>query len=547
MERPQRRYPPCRYPAARCLSWALGLFLATGTPGTALSQGAKEGAGADSRSQTLLVVPVEGPITVTAVERLKKRLLAKLRADDAMAHVVFRINSPGGELEAGLDLAEFIFSGLAEHRRGLRTIAFIPPGQRASFVAALVGFAADDLYLGTGSRIGTPTQEVDAYGFIDKAAADPRVAEGARRYANQRSSALLVAMVSREHDDIVRIGTPKRPIFLGRADYEARRANEPALQIEEPERPPVELPAGQLLEVDPVKAKELGLIRETASDLADLRLRLGLEKMADENVRWLEGGPLQPPSPGAQRFVDILNHPFVRFLLILGGVLGIFLEIKMLGTIVPGAVGLLCLALFFGGSLLPVTGAAAPSATVWEVAVFPLGLGLIAVEFFVPGMAIFALSGTVLCLVSIVISMVPPGDAAGEALTIQGAIQVLVYGLGAASVGILLVVRYLPRSPLFARRGIISDAEITGVSTAGSQLEAQSQSRALVGRTAVVVSALRPAGKARLDDGFLLDVVADGEFIARDETVRVLESRGGRTLVERVPPPTEGPPDAPTT
>jgi membrane-bound serine protease (ClpP class) len=54
-----------------------------------------------------------------------------------------------------------------------------------------------------------------------------------------------------------------------------------------------------------------------------------------------------------------------------------------------------------------------------------------------------------------------------------------------------------------------------------------------VGKTGIAASALRPAGKAKID-GELVDVVTLGDFIEKDARVRVLKVDGNRIVVAGV-------------
>ena len=56
----------------------------------------------------------------------------------------------------------------------------------------------------------------------------------------------------------------------------------------------------------------------------------------------------------------------------------------------------------------------------------------------------------------------------------------------------------------------------------------------LLGKEGVTVSELRPAGIA-LINGRRTDVVTDGEFVAVDQVVEVIEVSGNRVVVRRAP------------
>ena len=63
-----------------------------------------------------------------------------------------------------------------------------------------------------------------------------------------------------------------------------------------------------------------------------------------------------------------------------------------------------------------------------------------------------------------------------------------------------------------------------------------SRAKALIGRSGVTLTPLRPAGIARIE-GEHLDVVALGDFLGTDEEVSVVEVSGNRIVVRRTGKP----------
>ena len=55
----------------------------------------------------------------------------------------------------------------------------------------------------------------------------------------------------------------------------------------------------------------------------------------------------------------------------------------------------------------------------------------------------------------------------------------------------------------------------------------------MLGRQGTTITPLAPSGKARFGEQ-LVDVIADGEFIERGQSVVVVETRGNRVLVKSV-------------
>ena len=92
--------------------------------------------------------------------------------------------------------------------------------------------------------------------------------------------------------------------------------------------------------------------------------------------------------------------------------------------------------------------------------------------------------------------------------------------------GALLLGRFLPRSRLFGRLTLTAANSATAGYTAGPD------TAALVGRTGVALSSLRPSGTARFGHE-RLDVVAGGEFIEAGAPVEVVEAHGLRIVVRK--------------
>jgi membrane-bound ClpP family serine protease len=66
-----------------------------------------------------------------------------------------------------------------------------------------------------------------------------------------------------------------------------------------------------------------------------------------------------------------------------------------------------------------------------------------------------------------------------------------------------------------------------------NQREALASLGHLLGRQGVATTPLLPSGKARFDEE-LVDVIADGEVVDRNQPVVVVEVRGNRVLVRQV-------------
>jgi membrane-bound serine protease (ClpP class) len=173
-----------------------------------------------------------------------------------------------------------------------------------------------------------------------------------------------------------------------------------------------------------------------------------------------------------------------------------------------------------------------------EIALLALGFALLLVEIFViPGFGIAGFAGIV-CIIGGLLAMWVK-NAPDEMPWPKGEVAWSVFadGLFSMAMGFLLFIvaavilaKYLDRMPFLSR--FVLKTAVTGKHTALSQtFEAQQTDIALeVGQTGEVVSALRPAGKARFGS-CVVDVVADGAFIEKEKRVRILEIHGNNVVV----------------
>lgn len=165
----------------------------------------------------------------------------------------------------------------------------------------------------------------------------------------------------------------------------------------------------------------------------------------------------------------------------------------------------------------------------WEIALFAVGIILLAVEVFVtPGFGVFGIAGVVATLGALLIALVPnigfqfPSDGEiAQATTTLAATLVLLVVL-AVSLG-----RYLPRSERFSRL-ILADelSAVTGHTSADTD-------ETLLGLRGRAITALRPSGTADLN-GRRVDVVATGQFVDAGTDVEVVSVRGSVVEVRPV-------------
>src|SRR5437016_10714716 len=216
-------------------------------------------------------------------------------------------------------------------------------------------------------------------------------------------------------------------------------------------------------------------------------------------------------------------------LLLLGGILGAYLEFKIPGATLPGIISAICFALFFLGHYL--AGLAG-----WEVvALFILGRILVLIEilFFAHTTIVFGVLGVFLILASLLWTMVDryPGQnffPTGQMLPVP-LLNMFIAIVGSFIV-IALLARYLPRTSIYRRFALI-DSNPPGPSLAGVPRQFSTALALTPGTQGTAVTVLRPSGKARFADR-VVDVVTEGEFIASQTPVTVIQTDGMRVVVK---------------
>lgn len=169
-----------------------------------------------------------------------------------------------------------------------------------------------------------------------------------------------------------------------------------------------------------------------ASDVPDLLVRAdGRKVQLDERgvTLQIKGASVREYAPGARtRFLAIIAHPTIAYLLLLAGIFGLLLEALHPGAMLPGIAGGICLlAGFYALQLLPVNYAG--------LALMALGIGLLVAEAVNPTVGAFGAGGLVSFVVGSVMLMntdvpgysVDLGVIAGIAVCAAGLLALIVW------------------------------------------------------------------------------------------------------------------------
>src|SRR5437764_11579126 len=197
-------------------------------------------------------------------------------------------------------------------------------------------------------------------------------------------------------------------------------------------------------------------------------------------------------------------------LLLLGGIIGAYLEFKIPGASLPGIIWAICFALFFLGHYL------AGLAGGEVVGLFVLGMVLVLIEilFFAHTTIVFGVVGVFLMLASLLWAMIDryPGETffpTGRMLALP--LLNLFLALIGAAIAISLLAKYLPKTSIY-RRFALMTSNPPGPSLAGVPREFATALDLSPGTEGISLSILRPSGKARFLNQ-IIDVLTQGELI----------------------------------
>lgn len=214
-------------------------------------------------------------------------------------------------------------------------------------------------------------------------------------------------------------------------------------------------------------------------------------------------------------------------LLLIGGMVGAYIEMKAPGFGIPGICSIICFALFFGGHY--VAGLAGMEAVIC----FVIGLALVLIEVFLtPGTMIPGLIGTLMMLGSIVFAMVDQWPSEGGGWSFPTSAQLerpmanLLLSFVGAGVAMALLAKYLPKTAFYSRL-VLTNAVAGGPGVTVPVVNISVKA----GDVGTAATALRPAGKAEIA-GEAHDVISAGDFIPFGAKIRVLSVDGMRVVVE---------------
>src|SRR5215469_9103952 len=432
----------------------------------------------------VVVVPVHGEVAPSLLAFLRRAV--KTAESNGASAIIFDMNTYGGRLDTATEIVNVL------NQIKIPTYTFIDTN--AGSAGALIAIATQHIYISPVSAIGAAAPILPTGEDLPATAKEKTI--------SYWSALIRGAAIKNGHNPDV------AEAFMNK-DKEVKMGDR------------VVHPKGAVLSLNAQEATERNnnkplLAEGIADSIADLAKKAGLKG---------DVATIEPTGFEQIAFWITALAP----LLLLGGILGAYLEFKIPGAMWPGIISAICFALFFLGHYL--AGLAG-----WEVvALFILGMVLVLIEilFFAHSTIVFGVLGVFLMIASLLWTMIDryprqPFLPTGKMLAIP--LLNMFTALVGSFIVIALLARYLPRTSLYRRFALI-DSNPPGPSLTGAPRHFATALALAPGMQGTAVTVLRPSGKARFADQ-LVDVVTEGEFIARETPVTVIQTDGMRAVVK---------------
>ena len=478
------------------------------------------------------VIPIHGPITPTTFESVKRKIVKCRRSAEL---VIFDMNTPGGRV----DVMEGIVNLLVKELADVRRVAYVNPN--AYSAGAIISLGCHEIVMTERAVIGDAMPIMfGPQGLMpipDKERAkieSPLIALAKDLAAeNGYNEALCEGMVTVSIEAWLirnRKTGQMRVIDANSENWRPKVLNAPRLKKDDIVPSPeaewefvklADRSKNQLVTLKTRSALRFGFVDHQFVTMDDL--------LKHYNVTV---PPVVLADTWSETLVGFLTSTAVAGLLMGVGMLCVYIEIRTPGLGLPGLIALICFTIVFGSQYL--VGLAAW----WEIALFLVGMVLIALEIFViPGFGVAGISGIACCLIGLLAMFVdnaptdlpiPRGELSWELFS-NGMFGLACAFVGAAVAGVALG-RYLQKIPFVNRLCLAAAAASEPLAAVTQDAPVRS---VRVGDRGVVASMCRPVGKVRIGE-VLIDAASEGETIEPGTPVSVLRLDSNRLVVKKI-------------
>lgn len=410
-----------------------------------------------SSNDVVYVVPIEDTVEKGLFAFLQRAV--ETAEEEQASAIIFELNTPGGVVDAAGDIGKLMTS------TDLETVAFV--NKDAISAGAFIALNMDKIYMVPGASMGSAA-------IIDQSG----------NTAGKKAESYWISKMSGAATQ-----NGRDPLYAQ------------AMVDEDVDLPQYGAGKGELLTLTAEQALEVGYSEGTVNNLDQLLDQIGY---SDAEVRTIQ-------ESFAEKVARFITNPIVVSILLTIGSLGLVIELYSPGFGIPGFMGLSSLMLFFYGHLV------AGLAGYETLLLFIVGIGLIILEFFLPG----GIAGTI-GFVSILASLFLATDN-----VVHMGISLLI-AIGVSIIAMILMVKVFGKKMRLFKKIILTDSTSTesGYVSNKNRLE-------LIGMEGITLTQLRPAGTAVFGDE-RLDVVSEGRFVGKDVKVKIVKVEGSRIVVREI-------------
>ena len=388
-------------------------------------------------------------------------------------YVILELDTYGGALND----ADEIRTRLLEFE--IPVYAFI--NKDAASAGALISIACDSIYMARGSSIGAATVVTqDGTAAPDKYQSYMRSIMRSTAEAQGRDPKIAEGMVD-EDIEVDSIATE-----------------------------------GKVITFSVSEAIKWGFCEAEVSNIDDImeRSQVTEYELVEFNLGWSE------------KVIALFLNPFISGILILIIIGGIYFELQTPGVGFPILASVIATILYFIPYYLNGL------AENWEIAVFVVGIVLIAVEVFVlPGFGVAGIAGLIATIGALILVMLN-NDAFDFSFVDPKEIFYAISATGLALLGAVILMFYggvrLTNTKFFNRIALVDIQDKEQGYTSSFYKE-----KTMVGKQGSAYTNLRPSGKVMID-GEIYDAYTRGNYIAEQSNIEVISDEGTSLKVKEI-------------
>jgi len=413
------------------LSFLLFLFFVSFFPSQKINS--------ETENQLIYLAEIEGEIKAGTFQYLKR--VIKLTEKEKADYLLIKLDTPGGLLKSTRDIVDLILAS------PVKTIVFVhKEGGWAYSAGVFILLSADYAISHPQASIGAAEPRIM---IGQKAENDPKIVSGMVSWIKS------LAEKNQKNSEIAEKFVKENLTLTGK------------------------------------EAKELGVINETAQNLEEFFLKLGISKPKIKEISFTP----------TEKFFDLLSHPYLISLFLTLGGLGLIFAFRTGEFELAGILGLIFL-------LIGLWGMGVIQFSVFGIALILLGIFLLMIEIFQPGFGIFAVLG----IISLIIGIFSFGTEPFLSSKIFESLTMIVFGAL-----IFLVILFIIIGKKILKT--LKEKPKTGP-------------EALIGELGRVIKILDPIGQVELKNEIWSAKGIDKKRIQEGEIIEVVQVEGNTLLVK---------------